>query len=286
MQSSLENFKRNFLSDVPLESVAFSENLSYFQGIGLSPNSSSGICFTENLRLIVFNQLPDSFDIDFVSQDLQAGVIYVIPPDHKYHISLNSNCQFYCFDIPLYILDIKFTKLLNAIAYEEHKVVEPYIRSDFLNWLVHLDSHISTTQIIEILKREIINSNSKKAISYSSDIKEEQYVLGNRFLNLLLKSELQLEHTIQYYAAKLGCCTRTLQRACLINFKVSPQQMIRHHLFIKSLRLLLNKSDSIEDVALKLGYSNHSAFCKFTKAHIDLTPKKIRRLLLSSNAYL
>ncbi|MFA6150304.1 MAG: helix-turn-helix domain-containing protein [Chitinophagaceae bacterium] len=264
----------------------FEDNFEGRISVSQNPGTSKGVCFTENVQLLIFNKLPDSFDIDFVSQKLKTGVIYIIPPDHKYFIGLNASCQFFCLDISITILDAKFRQLLNAIAYQEDKSVEILNPSDFLSWVTNLNKSNSANEITEILKQKIIEECDKNPKREYLEIQEETYSLGNRFLDLLLQEDFNIEFTIKYYASKLGCCTKTLQRACLLNFKIAPQKMIRHHLFIKSLRLLSDKNVSIENVALKLGYSTHNAFCKFTKAYIDLTPREIRRKLLYSDSYL
>lgn len=278
-----EFINHNFRTDTEARDTVSSENLSYFKVSDLSPYNAQGVCFTENIQLIVFIALPDSFDIDFVIQELQVGAIYVIPPDHKFHISPNSSCQYYCFDISVSVLDKQFRQLLNAIAYEKYKDVTPNNHSDFINWIENLNSNNSIIGIFEHLKRVIMEGFYGNANLAYIEIAEEQFNLANRFLDLLLKNNFNKELSIKYCAAKLGCCTRSLQRACLKNYKVEPQQMIKHHLFVQSLRLLSDKNDTIEKVALKLGYSTHNAFCKFTKTYIDLTPLELRRKLLYSN---
>lgn len=283
MPNPLEFSEHNFQSENELKKITSSENISYYKGSGLSSNYSGAVCFSKNLNLIVFKKLPDSFDIDFITQDLNVGAIYVIPPDHKFHISPNSSCQYYCFDISVSVLDKQFRQLLNAISYEKYKVIEPYSASLFLKWIRNLNTNDPAPKIVEHLKREVIHGFYNNSILAYTEVPEEQYNLANRFLDFLVKNNFSKEFSIKYYASKLGCCTRSLQRACLKNFKVAPQQMIKHHLFVKSLRLLLDKNDTIENVALKLGYATHNAFCKFTKTHIDLTPKEIRRRLNFSN---
>lgn len=277
MLSSSEFLKHNFLSGTELKNIVSSEDLSYYKGSVIRSVFSGAVCFTKNLQLIVFEKLPDSFDIDFITQDLKVGAIYVIPPDHKYFIGQNLSCQYYCFDISLSIIDNKLIQFVNAIAYQKQKIVQPNHSVNFLKWLENLDSKASTIQIIESIKQEISNSTPNNICL------PEQFFLANHFLKFLLNSEIDISHSIKRYSEMNGCCTRTLQKACLINFKVSPMEMLKHHLFIKSVRLLSIQNNSIQKIASSLGYSNYNAFCKFTKTHIDLTPKEIKRQLIGSN---
>lgn len=276
MLNSTEFSEHNFLSETELKNIVSSENLAFYKGSGLRSVYSGAVCFTKNLQLIVFKKLPDSFDIDFITQDLKVGAIYVIPPDHKYFIGQNLSCQYYCFDISLSVIDNKFIQFLNAIAYQKQKIVQPHHSVNFLKWLDNLDSNSSTTQIIESIKQEISNSTPKNICL------PEQFFLANHFLKFLLNSDINVTQSIKQYAKVNGCCTRSLQRACLINFKVSPMEMLKHHLFIKSVKLLSIQNNSIQNIASSLGYSNYNAFCKFTKTHIDLTPKEIKRQLIGS----
>lgn len=282
MLKSSEFFNKNFKSEIEKKEIVSSESLSYYKGIGHRSIYAKGVYFSKNVQLIIFKKLPDSFDIDFINQRLKVGAIYVIPPDHKFHIRVNPSCEYFCFDIAESTLDKQFRQLLNAISYEKYKVFEPISPFLILKWVGNLKPRNLEMEIIDNLKREIIQGLNGTTILANLELPEEQYNLANRFLELLIKNDCIKEYSIKFYATKLGCCTRSLQRACLNNFKIAPQQMIKHHLFVKSLRLLMNKNDTIENVALKLGYATHNAFCKFTKTHIDLTPKEIRRRLIYS----
>jgi AraC-like DNA-binding protein len=276
MLSSSEFLHHNFQSGIELKKVVSSENLTFYKGFGMSSIYSGAGCLTKNLHLIVFKKLPNSFDIDFISQDLNVGAIYVIPPDHMYFISMNSNCEYYCFDISLSIIDNRFIQFINAIGYQKQKNAHLYNKVDFLKRLENWDSTTTAIQIIEFIKQGI-----SKATTQNSCL-PEQFFLANHFLKFLLNSEIDITHSIKQYSEMNGCCTRSLQRACLINFKVSPKEMLKHHLFIKSIKLLSIQNNSIQNIASSLGYSNYNAFCKFTKTHIDLTPKEIKRQLIGS----
>lgn len=276
MLNSFHSSEHDFLPVAALKKIFSSENLTYYKGFGLRSANSRPICFTKNLQLIVFNELPNSLDIDFTTQELQVGAIYVIPPDHKYFISLNSSCQYHCFEICLSLIDNRLLQFVNAIAYQKQKIVQPNNTVGLLEWLEHLERNTSAIQILNTLRQAISQS-----ITHNGCL-PEQFSLANNFLKYLLKSEMDITQSIQDYAELNGCCARTLQRACLINFKVTPTEMIKHHLFMKSLKRLSKHNSSIQDIATSLGYANYNAFCKFTKKHSNLTPREIKRQLIGS----
>ena len=270
MQSSLENFKRKFLSDTTLESISFSENLSYYQGFGLSPN----------VRLFVFKDQPRAFSINLITQKLKDRSIAIVPPGQLHFLSPIECNDFICIEVPQNVLvdeDFGFmTRLIYANQKHLHLDKMPGFSYDQIKMLFgnNFDHWLS----LQLLKGKIENAYpnrlgkaSRPCDSYSRLAFDFESIIKDK------KSFTLNDTIISYYAERLNCSEKSLMRACREVFFVSPTAMFRHYLMMKCIPLLLNKDYRTDTIAQKLGYSNSSSFLRFIKSHTETTPNKIRK---------
>jgi AraC-like DNA-binding protein len=239
------------------------------------------IKITEKELLITFEILPQSLEIDFIDQELKIGYYYLIPKDHVYKLSLNKHCRYYCFEINAKLNSDKYKLILNKIEYQKRKILLTN-ENTFFDIEIEKKEN-SSKEIINNWLNEILNYNAT-IIKTSRALENELCLnLGNKFVYYIYKDHCNLKKTISYYATKLYCSERTLQRACMMCFNVKPTIIVKHHLFINCLKALLDRNESIEKIAIKMGYANQNSFSRFIKSHSKKSPNEIRKLLLGAH---
>ncbi|MES2477721.1 MAG: helix-turn-helix domain-containing protein [Bacteroidota bacterium] len=275
MQSSLEIFKSNYSSDAPLESIIYSENLSYYQGFGLSPN----------VKLFVFKHQPGAFSINLITQKLKYRSIAIVPPGQLHFLSPVECTDFICIEVPPNVLideDFGFmTRLLYST--QKHLHLGKMEGFDYDQIKIILSSENNHQLSLQLLKSKIEKAYPNQFGEFERG--DENFVeLARQFEALLRGIEhFTVDHTIiNPYTEALYCSEKALYRACKSVFNVSPQNLLKYQLLMRSIPLLFNKKYTPELIACKVGYSSVSAFTRFIKLQTNSTPGKIRKQLVSN----
>lgn len=240
-------------------------------------NAGTEIICNQKIHLLLFEALPDMLEIDFVVQELKIGVVYIIPSNHFCFLHLNTNCQYFSVALTNESINDEFKMLLNKITYQKSKIA--IVNKPIWKLIEHDTSEKLANSIVDTILKEIVDSNTINMNLNFAILKENEYTLGNRFLLHIQKHQYHLNTTINYIANKLGCCERTLQRACLLCFNTNPKTILKHHVFTNCLHELLNKQDAIETIATRHGFADQSSFCKFMKRHSHHSPKTLRKIV-------
>lgn len=87
------------------------------------------------------------------------------------------------------------------------------------------------------------------------------------------------EHwTINEYAASLNITTRTLQSAFSEVEGTSPKSWLNERLCLEIKRLLAFETQTINEIAFRLGFKEAPNFVKFFKTHTGTTPSQFRKM--------
>jgi AraC-like DNA-binding protein len=280
MSKSIELYRYAFRDEIKILHLLDTEKQETFRNSNIIlkwHDAGTEIICNQKIHLILFEALPDVLEIDFVIQELKIDVFYIIPSDHFCSIHLNTNCQYFSVVLTNDCINDQFKMLLNHITYRKNKIA--IVNKTIWNLIEHDGAEKLANTIIDSILNEIVNSNTINMNLNFAILKENEYNLGNRFLQHIQKNQYHLNTTINYIANKLGCCERTLQRACLLCFNANPKTILKHHVFINSLHELLNKQDAIETIAARHGFANQSSFCKFIKRHSHHSPKVLRKII-------
>lgn len=106
---------------------------------------------------------------------------------------------------------------------------------------------------------------------------------GSRETRILLKfRELIEQHyqqhlSVQDYADQLYISVSTLTRICQQHLQESPKKVIRQRLLSEAKRRLIYTKQSIDDIALTLGYKDVGYFCRQFKNQEGLTAGAFRK---------
>jgi len=74
-----------------------------------------------------------------------------------------------------------------------------------------------------------------------------------------------------------------LNAVCKDMMGVSAGEMIRNRIILEAKRMLTNPQLSINEISLKLNFSDNSYFTKFFKKLENITPEEFRKKLLNDH---
>lgn len=97
----------------------------------------------------------------------------------------------------------------------------------------------------------------------------------NKFVSLIFKHYSDA-HDVQYYADKLNITPRYLSQVTDKMVGKSPKQVVNHYIMQKAKVLLCTTRLTIQEIALRLGFTSQSRFCKFFKNNEGKTPSDFR----------
>lgn len=97
----------------------------------------------------------------------------------------------------------------------------------------------------------------------------------NAFLSFVARSYSR-SHNVAFYADLLCVSTRYLSIICRKVVEKTPKQIIDDYLILEARTLLDTSEMTIQEVALRLGFSSQASFCRFYKTQTGDTPSTVR----------
>lgn len=97
-----------------------------------------------------------------------------------------------------------------------------------------------------------------------------------------LETSFKHQHSLAYYAKRLGYAQSTISRACLAAEGRSAKQVIDRRIALEAQRLLVHSAASVAEVAHQLGFSEATNFVKFFQRMIGLAPSVFRKTGMAS----
>lgn len=96
-------------------------------------------------------------------------------------------------------------------------------------------------------------------------------------LQRLIDQHFRVQRSSQWYADRLGCTARTLNRAlAAAGPGASLKTLLDRRVMLEARRLLCYTGDAVQDIAAGLGFDEASNFGKFFKRHAGCTPQAFR----------
>lgn len=150
-------------------------------------------------------------------------------------------------------------RLGQKIIQENHHLKEALIKNLFLELMLEVDN---------VLIDKEYNSNFQKLT--------RQEELTSRFFQLLQENG-KTEHKVLFYADKLHVTTQYLAFVLKQLTGKTTYDWIAETLIIESKILLKHSQQTIQEISDTLNFCDPSAFGKFFKTHIGVTPFQYRR---------
>lgn len=136
------------------------------------------------------------------------------------------------------------------------------------------DARFMLSQQLKLLMMYLIRQRQLESFKLHSTSRETAQLLKFREL---VEQEYRAHWRIQDYADRLHLSASTLSRICQRQLKLSPKQVIQQRLHTEAKRRLIYTKQTLDEIALMLGYKDTGYFCRQFKAFENLTPSAYRK---------
>lgn len=274
-------FENKRLAALGIEPISFSD---LYQKLPTVPER------LEFYMLILVTKGQGQHCIDFIDYDLRPGTLLFVRPGQV------QEWQDYC-DLQAEVVLIDPAALPN----------DERVKSKGVD-LLALQDWQNCTLLTELLKQDILQSISRLKRDFEGFDGSELDIslLRNELLNLLLRlarwqnkvritdqvtsrsrktyqlfidlleQEYRTEHSLRFYAEKLGYAQSTLSRACTKVEGYSAKVVIDRRVALEARRMLAHSSASVVEVGYWLGFSEATNFVKFFRRMVGVTPQLFR----------
>lgn len=246
----------------------------------------------EFLLLVLYTRGRGEHLVDFVPHRSGPGTPIVVRPGCVHRFGLNDSMDARLLVVhPVFMLPERLARIkprLGTDAWPVHSVLKPATRDEFTNLCsgVEADARRQASPALRaalarqrlytlllLLRIEWDHSGGARAECAAAAAS-----LMSAFRDLLERHHAE-RWTVQDFARRLGYAERSLTRACQATQGCSAKALIDQRVLLKAKRLLAHGSDSVEAVALRLGFGGASPFVQLFKRLEGATPASFRQRL-------
>jgi AraC family transcriptional activator of pobA len=233
--------------------------------------------------VVLFTKGTGTHEIDFISYPVKPGYVFLMSPGQMHNWSLSPDADGYIFFHTKSFYDKAFT--LSSIR------DYPFFGSSY--HLPYIALSKNTMIISEQLFKEIVQEYKKNELlkfeklhalfslvyielsrHYSSGVKVE----NQNYLHKLRKMESYIDahyKTKKYpyeYAELMNMSEKHLNRITKACLNKTTRDLIAERIILEAKRMLIHSKYTIKEIALELGYEDHSYFSRFFKKNTGETP--------------
>ena len=145
-------------------------------------------------------------------------------------------------------------------------------------------NHLFYSELIQhLLIAHILDLYDIHARERQSDLVTEHHArLVRKFIELLYRGDFIEHRNLGYYAQKLFVSPHYLSEVCRKVSGKGASYFIDRFTMQEICRLLLQKRDSLTEIAEKLNFSSLSYFCRYVKKRMQMSPSAFRNLSLKA----
>lgn len=228
-------------------------------------------------------------ELDDARYDLSGNWLVMIPPGVVHGFHFEPDTQGFVLSVNSDFLAELAATGEDPSAYDALWAPQPVEFSDerhieqFRQLLVSLDDEIkraesdSRSAVNHLLQLLFINIRRQQRLEsiYSESSSRETRILVK--FKALIEAHYQQHLSVKAYADLLFISVSTLARICQSVLNSSPKQIIRQRLMNESKRRLIYTRQSIDDIALTLGYKDVGYFCRQFKQQEGITAGEYRK---------
>ncbi|WP_010182389.1 AraC family transcriptional regulator [Aquimarina agarilytica] len=227
--------------------------------------------------------------IDFKEYEVHPGAMFVLAPGlvHRWNMSKDIDGYILFFTKKYFMLDFKHDNLSRFPFFKKHSSV-PYIRLtkkhtkevykfyELMNKEYHtrdLDYH----EMIRMYLNTILIRLSRKLLGQKSAAYAYNYeiVQLNTFEELI--ETYFIEHKpIGFYSDAMNLSTKQLSHICKKLVAKVPSELLMDRIILEAKRLIIYTDLSINQISIKLNYSDSSYFVRLFKKMCNQTPEQFR----------
>lgn len=123
---------------------------------------------------------------------------------------------------------------------------------------------------------ELLKAEHPQSVELAEAEESKSAKLVTDIESILLKTTDEMV-SVEYIAKELGVSASHLRATFRTNFNISLGSFIRHFRLNQSVGLLMNTEMSLAEISTAVGFSSPSAFSRFFRNSIGVTPKDYRK---------
>jgi AraC family transcriptional activator of pobA len=132
-----------------------------------------------------------------------------------------------------------------------------------------LGAPIAVEQLLKLILLNIFRQKNTTLLASNARSRETEIVVNFRSL---IELNYTSHMTIPDYAEKLHISTSKLNRICKSLLNDSPKAIAHQRLITEAKRRLIYTTQTIDEIALHLGFKDSAYFCRFFKLATNTTP--------------
>jgi len=132
-----------------------------------------------------------------------------------------------------------------------------------------LGTSIAVEQLLKLILLNIYRQKNTTQFTSGARSREAEIVFNFRSL---IELNYTSHMTIPEYAEKLHISTSKLNRICKSLLNDSPKAIVHQRLITEAKRRLIYTTQTIDEIALHLGFKDSAYFCRFFKLATSTTP--------------
>jgi AraC-like DNA-binding protein len=96
---------------------------------------------------------------------------------------------------------------------------------------------------------------------------------------VLVDLNFKKEHSVSYYAARLGLSPKSLTKHFQKIGAQTPRDFIKNRIILETKRKLLYSDDSVKQIAYDLGFNDPAYFTRFFTKAVEKSPLQFKKEL-------
>lgn len=239
-------------------------------------------------QIIIIQKGSGTHQIDFTNHKVRKNQVFIMKPGQVHSWNFPQN-------IEALVIDFSF----QSVSEGKENTLERWNEINTLPDALSVEDQdafndiktIADLMFREFQEEDLYFSKSLKNLLSSLMIKlirvdhrhdYESQKVGSLLVNhfhVLVEEYYKTQHSVKFYAEKLGQPPKTMSMAISRATGSSPHQIIHKRLLLEAKRLLAFSSQSISEVGYDLGFDDYAYFIRFFKKHEKLTPAAFRKNL-------
>ncbi len=230
-----------------------------------------------------------TYNIDFESYSFDGNVLFFLSPGQVFSVDSEKIKEaykitfirdFYC--IQTHDKEVSCNGVLFNNIYETPFVKPAQADIKKLDFII--SSLIEEFQSEETAQYDMLQAYLKQFIVLSVRIKKEDFQLKEdpqtklfKDFSLLVDLNFKKEHSVTYYAERLGLSPKSITKHFQKNGTTSPSEYIKNRLLLEAKRQLIYTDGSVKQIAYDLGFNDPAYFTRFFTKSAQKSPLQFKK---------
>ena len=229
------------------------------------------------------------YNIDFESYTFDDNVLFFLSPGQVFSVesekikeayNLAFVRDFYC--IQTHDKEVACNGVLFNNVYET-----PFVKpceSDTKKLEFILENLIDEFNQKETAQYDMLQSYLKQFIIHSVRVKKEHHIIKDdsdtklfKDFSLLVEQNFKTLHSVTDYANRLGISPKSLTKHFQKIGSQTPSDFIKNRIILEAQRQLIYSTDSVKQIAYKLGFNDSAYFTRFFKKATSKSPLQFKK---------